>query len=201
MAAPRYIARLLGRFKMVAAIMTSAGAADAEKIVATNTGTGVLDHSIVNAVTSSAGAGSANQIPALDGSGRLDTTFMPVGVGADTKSVVSSENLAASDLVNLWNDGGTLKARKADATAEGKECHGFVLAGVTAPAAATVYFDGAITGLSGMTIGARQYLSAASPGARTETAPTTAGNVQQYVGVAVSATEMSFEPDDGVTIA
>lgn len=200
MAAPRFLALITGRIKMIAAIASSAGAGDADKIPATN-GSGVLAHSLVNATTSSAGAGDANKLPALDGSGRLDSTFMPVGVGADTKSVVSSENLAAGDLVNLWNDSGTLKVRKADATAEGKECNGFVLAGVTAPVAATVYFDGAITGLSGMTLGARQYLSAASPGARTETPPSTAGNVVQYVGVATSASELSFEPDDAITVA
>lgn len=154
----------------------------------------------IAAIVTSAGAGDAGKIPALDGSGKLDSTLMPTGVGADTASIASSENLAAGDLVNVWNDSGTVKVRKADATAEGKEVTGFVLAGVTSPANATVYFGGQLTGLSGLTPGARQYLST-TPGARTETAPSTAGNVVQCVGIAISATAISFELAEPVTLA
>lgn len=154
----------------------------------------------IAAIATSAGAGDAGKIPALDAAGKLDSTLMPTGVGADTASIAASENLAASDLVNVWNDSGTVKVRKADGTSEGKEANGFVLAGVTAPASATVYFGGQLTGLSGLTPGARQYLST-TPGARTETAPSSTGNVVQCVGVAISATAISFELAEPVTLA
>ena len=91
----------------------------------------------VASLQSSAGAGDAGKIPALDAAGRLDNSMMPSGIGADTASVTSSENLAAGDLVNIWNSTGA-KVRKADATTAGKEAHGFVLSAVTSPAAATV---------------------------------------------------------------
>jgi len=79
-------------------------------------------------VQASAGAGNAGDIVALDDTGRIDNSMMPVGIGADTAVIVASETLAAGDWVNVWNDAGTAKARKADATSAGKEVHGFVLA-------------------------------------------------------------------------
>lgn len=150
-------------------------------------------------LVTSAGAGDAGKIVALDAAGKLDTTLMPTGVGPQTASIVSSENLSAGDLVNVWDDSGTPKVRKADATAVGKQADGFVLAGVTAPAAATVYFNGTLTGLAGMTGGARQYLST-TPGARTATAPSSAGNVVQYIGKAISSSAIAFNPLDPIEL-
>ena len=85
----------------------------------------------LEALVTSAGAGDAGKIPALDATGKLDNSLMPVGIGADSKILPASENLAAGDLVNVWNDSGTAKARKADATIAGKEANGFVLSAVT----------------------------------------------------------------------
>lgn len=147
----------------------------------------------------SAGAADAGKAVGLDASGRIDGTMMPVGIGADTALIQASENLAAGDLVNVWNSGGP-RARKADAATSGKEANGFVLAAVTSGANATVYFEGAITGLAGLTPGARYY-AATTPGQITATPPAAAGNVVQYVGTAISATSLSFEPDDGIILA
>lgn len=194
MAVPRFLANIAGRFKMVAAIAASAGAGDADKIPATNA-SGVLAPSLLNAATT-----GANKVLLLGGDGLIDASVMPAGIGADTSSVVASEALAANDLVNIWNDAGTSKVRKADATVEGKEVCGFVLAGVASAATALVYHEGKVTGLTGMTPGARQYL-ATTPGTRTETAPSAAGNVSQHVGNAVSATVLSFEIGEPVTVA
>lgn len=171
MAAKKYISLVSGRRQEVQALVVSAGAADDGKI------------------------------PALDPAGRLDSSLMPVGIGADTAVLPASEALAGSDLVNVWNDAGTAKVRKADATASGKEANGFVLAAVSNGANATVYFEGRITGLAGLTPGARMYLSAATPGTLTATPPAATGNVVQYIGNAVNATEANFEPDDGVILA
>src|SRR5512143_1765954 len=78
------------------------------------------------AIQSSAGAGDAGKIPALDAAGRLDNSMMPVGLGAETDVITTSEALSAGDFVNIWASTGT-KVRKADATTAGKEAHGFVL--------------------------------------------------------------------------
>jgi hypothetical protein len=152
------------------------------------------------ATVTSAGAGDAGEIVALDSSGRIDSSMMPVGIGADTATIAASENLLAGDFVNVWNDTGTVKVRKADATTNGKMCDGFVLANVTAPANATVYFEGQNTQLTGLTLGALQFLST-TPGGRTETAPSTAGNLVQQLGRAISATSMNFEPQEICTKA
>jgi hypothetical protein len=155
----------------------------------------------VIATVISAGAGSDGSLVALDSSGKLDSSVLPVGLGLETKSIVSSENLAAGSLVNIWDSAGTPKVRKADATSSGKEAVGFVLSGVTSPAAATVYFEGTITGLAGLVAGSRLYLSASVPGDPTTTAPSTSGNVVQYVGTAISTSEFSFEATEGVILA
>ena len=151
-------------------------------------------------LVTSAGAGDTGKIPALDATGKIDSSLMPVGIGADSKILPASENLAAGDLVNVWTDTGVAKARKADATVAGKEANGFVLAAVTLGQNATVYFDGTDTQLSGLTPGSVYYL-AATAGGVTTTPPSGSGNVVQRVGRAVSATELTFEPGEPITLA
>lgn len=151
-------------------------------------------------VVTSAGVANDGDIPSLDPSGKLDPSVMPTGFGQNTQVVQASENLAAGDLVNIWDSTGA-RARKADATSEGKEAMGFVLGAVTSGGNATVYLAGnRITGLTGLTIGARYYLST-TPGGRTLTAPSAAGNVSMMIGVALDTTTIIFEPEEPITIA
>ncbi|MGW5147535.1 hypothetical protein [Rhodococcus koreensis] len=150
------------------------------------------------ALQTSAGAGDAGKIPALDAAGRLDNSMMPSGIGADTASITTSEALSAGDFVNIWNSTGA-KARKADATTAGKHAHGFVLSAAASGASATVYFEGTNTAVSGLTVG-DQFLSTTAGGS-TATAPSAAGNVVQRLGVATSATSMNFEPQPPIVLA
>jgi hypothetical protein len=149
----------------------------------------------------SAGAANDGNIPALDASGRLDSSMMPVGLGTQTAQIAASEALAAGDLVNIWTDTGAVKCRKADGSSAGKEANGFVLSAVEAAAMATVYFNGANTQKTGMTPGAMQFLSDAAPGGTVETATTTSTHVVQMVGRAVSATQFEFAPHQPITLA
>lgn len=153
-----------------------------------------------NANAASAGAGDAGKMVKLDGTGKLDATMMPVGVGAETRTIQASENLSAGDLINIHDVSGP-RIRKADATAAGKEAHGFVLGAISSGASGTVYpEENVLSGLTGLTPGARQFLST-TPGARTDTAPSTAGNVAQIIGVALSTTEILFRPETPITLA
>lgn len=145
------------------------------------------------------GAGQANKIPALDVSGRLDTTMMPTGIGAETSIVPAFGALAAGDLVNVYNDGGVMKARKADASNTTAPANGFVLAAVVDGANATVYWGGLNSAVSGLTPG-QHYLSTTA-GASNHVAPSTAGNVVQKVGIAVSSTVLQFNPQDPILLA
>jgi hypothetical protein len=159
---------------------------------------GVLTEKAAN--VSSAGAGDAGKIPALDTTGKLDPSFMPVGVTPEADSIATTEDLAAGTFVNIYPSSG-LKCRKADATTAGKEANGFVLAASTSGQNATVYrISQSNTQLTGMTPGAKQYL-AATAGTRTETVPSSSGNVIQLLGIAKSATELIFAPNDPIVLA
>lgn len=148
----------------------------------------------VEAKTSSAGAGDAGKIVALNGSGVLDSTMMPPGIGADAKTFTASEAIAAGDIVNIHDSSGA-KVRKADATTSGKHAVGFAQSAISNGASGTVTFEGVLTGLSGLTIGAHYYLGTTA-GSITATPPSGSGNVVQRIGTAISATEISFEPGD-----
>jgi len=148
----------------------------------------------------SAGAGDAGKIVALDATGRIDTSMMPTGIGADTAAITTSEALAAGDFVNVFNNAGTPNVRKADASVAGKEAMGFVLAAFGAAATATVFFEGTNTQVTGQTAG-KVFLSATTPGKTTSTAPATAGQVVQVVGFATSATTVNCQIELPITLA
>lgn len=218
----KVLKQVAGTVTEEAALLTSAGAGDADKIPALNA-SGILDDSItnasataaanklakmgaggflapgvLNATAASAGAGDASKIPQLDASGRLDSTLLPVGVGADTAIITTSEALVAGDLVNIWNSTGA-KARKADHATAGKEAHGFVLVGVASGSPATVYFEGTNTAVTGLTPGV-QFLGTTA-GKTTNVAPSATGNVVQRVGFATSPTALNFNASDPIVLA
>lgn len=218
----KFIKNNAGQLTEVAALTTSAGAGDAQALVALNA-SGVLDSTIVNSKTTSAGAGDSGKIPALnasgilddsiinasatsaankiaklDGSGKLALGLMPSGIGPDVATLTTSEAVAAGDLINIWDSSGA-KARKADATVAGKEAHGFCLVGAASGASVDVYFEGSNTALTGLTAGKR-FLSTTA-GLTTGTAPSGTGNVVQVVGFAVSATAMNFNSGTPIVLA
>lgn len=152
------------------------------------------------ATTTSAGAADAGKIIALNASGKLDNTMLPAGVGVESRTIVASEDLSAGDLVNIWNDAGTPKVRKADAS-NLRAAHGYVTEAVTSGSNATVYFDGVISGLTGLTVGAYYYLSDSVAGGISATPPNTANYYAQCVGYAVSDTELVFDPQMPIKLA
>lgn len=145
------------------------------------------------AVTSS-GAGDAGKIVALDSNGKFHTSLLPTGIGTPSYVGTAGEALSAGDFVYVDSSG---EVRKADASASGasKVAVGFVLEAVSSGNNATVYLEGNNDALSSLTAGTRYFLSASSPGAVTTTAPSTAGHVVQYIGVAINATTIAFDPD------
>lgn len=153
---------------------------------------------LIEAVTAAdGGEANADRIPALDANGRLHTNMMPAGIGADTASVLTSEALAAGDAVNVWDDAGTFKVRKADAPTN-KPADGFVLASFASDVQATIYFEGMNDQVAGLTAG-RVFLGAA--GAVTNTPPVTSGHIVQPLGVAVGATSLNFEAGAHILLA
>lgn len=161
-----------------------------QKVLTNNAGT-ITEVAV--GLASSAGAGSSGLIPALDGSGRLDSTFMPVGIGAATTTITASEALAAGAVVNVWNNAGTANVRNADGSTSGKYVNGYVLAAVASGASATVYSSGINTQLTGLTAGAVYFLSASTAGGVSATAPSGSGQTVQRLGAAVSTTALALE--------
>ena len=200
MAGNLYMTMIAGIKTLVASLQSSAGAADAGKIPALNS-SGVLDPTITNAKVGNAGAGDSAKLVARDSTGKIDVSDMPVGVGANVSTVTAVGALAAGDWVNIYGATGA-KCRKADATVAGKEANGFVLAGVSDTAPATVYGPGNInTQLTGLTAGEMYWLSTTAGLGVATTPPSGSGNVVQRLGKAISTTAILFVFNDPVTLA
>jgi hypothetical protein len=155
---------------------------------------------LTQAVTTSAGVADANKIPSLDANGTLSPTVLPTGVELQTVLLPTSESLATGDFVSIFDDSGTVKARKADAS-NNRPAIGYVLEGVNAPANATVYLSGRNTAVTGATVGP-VFLSATVAGGFSSTAPATPGAnvILQRLGNAISATSIVFENDPPITL-
>lgn len=139
----------------------------------------------------SAGAADAGKAAVLDASGKLDVTLFPTGVGADAQMMTAFENLSAGNFVNVFDDAGAFKVRKADATTYGKQAQGFVLVSATAATSVQVYFEGTNTAVTGAVAG-NLYLSTTA-GGFTSVAPASTGNVVQKIGIGTSATSINVE--------
>ena len=147
----------------------------------------------VHSINVSAGAGDANKIIETDASGKLDVSFLPVGIGAEVSVMPSSENFAGGDWLNIYNNTGVANARKADATTNTKPCDGFTLSAVTSPANVTVYgLSQKNTAVTGYTVAADYWLGTTA-GLAVTTAPSAAGNIVQLLGKPISATAMILE--------
>lgn len=155
-----------------------------------------------SAINTSAGAADGGKIIKLDAGGKIDSTMLPLEAGSEF-DVVASENLSQGDVINLFNDSGTLKARKADATDGTKPGDGYAVEAISSAGTGTIHVgNGTLTKTShGFTLGARLYL-ATTAGAMTETPPSGSGNLVQRVGKVIDANTVAFTDDfPGVTLA
>jgi len=156
----------------------------------------------IQAVVTSAGAANDGDIIALDSTGKIDATVLPVGVGPDVASIIveDASGLAAGDYVNIFDNLGTPKVRLAD-NSNGRDAHGFVKAAYADAATAIVYFEGPNTDLSGLTAGNRVFLGTAGGVITTPLIPITdTGKISQFLGVAISSTEVNTDIDDCISL-
>lgn len=158
---------------------------------------GAMKRIIAN--VTSAGAADADKLVQLDAGGKFDVSVLPAAAlsGSEEFSMTASEDLSAEDLINVWDDAGTPKVRKADATDTTKPAHGFTIGAITSGASGNCSLgDGVMVGQTGLTVGKDYYLSAASPGAITLTPPSSVGNIICRVGWAKSETEFVYLDDN-----
>ena len=151
-----------------------------------------IDVNGVEVAFTQTGPGTQGQGVGLNSAGVVDSTLMPAGYGPTTITVIASESMAAGAVVNLWNNSGVLNVQNANATDNTKPYHGFVLSSYAPTASAQVYLPGSvISGLSGLTIGADYYLSTTDGQVASDVSGYSGGNIRQYVGVAISATQIA----------
>ena len=150
---------------------------------------------IVQGLTSSPGVGVPGLVAVDPVTGQINPNLIQ---GAGAKSSTAFEALAANDLVTVFDDGGTFKIRKADASSPDTEAIGFVMQAYTAGATATYFVTGEVSGQSGLDPLKDVFLSETA-GAATQTAPVAGtGAIKQKVGRPSSATQFCFNPDRAV---
>lgn len=116
--------------------------------------------------------------------------------------MTAGEALSAGDYV-LFDESDSGKVKKADANAVSKKADGYTLASASNGASVTVYFEGANSGRTGLTIGQDYFLSATAGGV-VDAATATAGSandIVQYLGTAVSSTTIPFRPSVPLILA
>lgn len=130
----------------------------------------------------------------------VQTVFSaPARVYSGEVNVEADEDLDPFDLVHIFSDGGTAKARKASAFDDSRPARAFVTEGATGDSLVSgstvrLFFGGNIITTTGRTPGAVQYLE--YNGAMSEMPPSSFGNIVQVIGTAISPTEVIFEPDE-----
>ncbi len=149
------------------------------------------------AIIASTGVADAFKLISTDSTGRISSTFLPVGLGLSTKTYPATEALSAGQFVDIYDNSGTASARVADNT-NGRTANGFVLSAVSQGQNALVYLQGENTALTGLTSGTQYYLGAG--GAPTTTITTTAGQVIQPLGYGTASGGILFEYDEAVVV-
>jgi len=179
MAAKSYLRMLAGRLQQVAATVISRGSANGGDLVA------------------------------LGDDGKLHSSVLPSGVGANTQVIPASELIGAGKFVNYWKDSSSgsavLKIRLAD-NSNGRRADGFVLDQVASGANGTVYpLDQVNSALSALDAGTDYFLGTAggvtaTPLDETSTDNQGKGKITQFLGVAKSTTELITSDSQAVTL-
>lgn len=153
----------------------------------------------------------ANKIVALDASGKLHSGMMPAGTTGQSFTAPAYENIPAGSFVNVFEDGETVKIRKADADNTAMKAHGFSIAGQsTTGQDCIMFFAGqkldTAYGVSAGVGGTEYYLGGATGsnnGKAVTSAPTYAGGARilQRLGYSLGGTAFVFDPGPAIVLA
>lgn len=106
--------------------------------------------------------------------------------------VLANEDIAASAIVNIMDDGaGGFKCQNANATNDTKPAHGFATGAFLNGTFGEVILGRGLVPIAGLTPGTQYFLSKTN-GLITAVKPVAAGNIEQYLGFAFTATLLMF---------
>ena len=145
---------------------------------------------LVSGSITSTGGGGGSGFPFAGTA--LITGSIVLTSGSGFPSLLASETLAAGDFVNIFSGG----VRKASSTDTAKQAHGFVTASYSSTNPVVVFYSGLLTDTSGLTAGARYFLSAS--GTESTTPPVLTGQLSQELGIAISTTALLFQPGPAI---
>lgn len=111
----------------------------------------------------------------------------------------ASEAILLGAPINLFASGGKLTIRNANSTNSTRPCHGFCtqLSGIASGGQGSVDCGIRIVPAIGLTLGANYWLGPTNGGLQT-TPDTAAGHIEQYLGIAISATQLLIKPTDWI---
>lgn len=200
----RYIADVIGVLTEIKPISAASGspaasvawtfAADAEKIVETN-GSGKIDVSLlpfralINPTNDPNKSYDSGAVVLLDGSGRINEGFMPVGVGAEiTKRSNGATALTAGMFVSM----SSTTITPASNAAVNTKCDGFVLLAYAISAANVVVYgiSNTNTSVTGLTANVPYYLGTNGAAIVAASLPTASGSIVQPLGRPSAPTSM-----------
>lgn len=124
-----------------------------------------------------------------------DLTYADTLLMANTSRMypVAAVVITAGQAINLYNDTGVLKARLASASAASTMAHGIAMTSAAIGDQFEMYWlRGLVTTIGGMTLGTLYWLSPTA-GAIQNLAPTVAGQIQQPVGLALTASVLLLD--------
>ena len=179
----------------------------AEKYIAVDLSTGRFKQ--VDGTVTSAGAAQAGKIVALDSAGKLDASLIPSGAGGggNVVSIVATESLTAGDWVNIFNNGGTAAVKKALAQDTTRPATGYVTTSIGATNPVNVYMSGPnakipVGSFTAADLGKTVFLSASVQGGCSTTPPSTSGQLIQPLGkiIGIDASFITVEMDLGIEI-
>lgn len=153
-----------------------------------------------DAETTSYEGNSAAGLSATNVQDAIDQLAASISGGGASITLTASEDIDSGQIVNIWSDGGTPKARLAKASVTGFRAHGYAIADTPSGSSISVFTSGLNTSLSGLTVGSTLFLSTTPGGVTTDVSGFGDGDVVQELGTAYSTASMIFDPHPPIEI-
>ena len=140
-------------------------------------------------LTTSSGPADGGRIIASSNDGKIHMSLLPANVGAECFTATAGEAVTANDMVYLDSNG---KVRRAVATSLNTLAIGYVKTSANQNEQVTVYTSGYNNASSLDTSKPFVFLSATTPGAVTQTAPSGSNQLIQRLGYPISNSQFKL---------